>query len=136
MGTRCAALIKSEGCYSEYYYRHWDGCPANAGVDLLSMTQALEWNPEAICKVLKSRRTEYDGLSDENAIYVVFHATGFESAEDLPLDDPDYFYLIDFERKEIRCYEHMFKINAHDLASQPPFRILKWSKPILNWVIK
>lgn len=130
MGTRCVALIKSEENYSEYYYRHWDGYPSNAGADLLNLTQALEWNPVAMCDVLKSRHTESKGMSDETAIYVVFPAIGFESAEDLPLDDLDYFYLIDCDRKEIRCYEKMFRIDAHDLASLPSYRILKWRKPL------
>lgn len=130
MGTRCAALIKSNDNYSEYYYRHWDGYPSSAGADLLSLTQSLDWKPEEMCKVLKSRRTESEGMSDLNVMFIAFPAIGFERAETLPLNDLDYFYLVDCDRREIRCYENMFGIDVHDLATLPSYRILKWYHPI------
>lgn len=128
MGTRCAVLIKSESNYSEYYYRHWDGYPSSTGADLLSLTQTFEWEPEPMCKVLSKSSSE--GMSDEDTIYVAFPEIGFERAGDRPLTDLDYFYLIDCDSKEIRCYEKMLGINAHDLTSLPPYKVLKWRKPI------
>lgn len=130
MGTRCGALIKSDGNYSEYYYRNWDGYPSSTGADLLNLTQAMEWKPEAMCKVLKSRSSESEGMSDENTMYIAFPGIGFERAEGMPLTDLDYFYLIDCDRKEIRCYGKMFGINPHNLASLPPYKVLKWRNPI------
>lgn len=128
MGTRCAALIKSEDNYSEYYYRHWDGYPSRTGAELLNLTQALEWKPEAMCRVLS--RSTSEGMSDGDTIYVAFPEIGFERAGDLPLTDLDYFYLIDCDCKEIRCYENMFGINARDLSCLPRYKVLKWRKPI------
>lgn len=69
-------------------------------------------------------------MSDEDTIYVAFPEIGFERAGDIPLTDLDYFYLIDCDRKEIRCYEKMFGIDVHDLASLPLYKVLKWRKPI------
>lgn len=129
MGTRCAALIKSNGNYSDYYYRHWDSYPSSAGVDLLSLTQALEWKPGAMCNVL-SRRTESEGMSDETTIYRVFPSIGFECDDTLPLTDLDYFYLIDCDNREIRCYEKVFGINVRNLSSLPHYKVLKWRNPI------
>lgn len=81
-----------------------------------------------MCKVLSKSLSE--GMSDEDTIYVAFPEIGFERAGDIPLTDLDYFYLIDCDRKEIRCYEKMFGIDVHDLASLPPYKVLKWRKPI------
>lgn len=132
MATRSAALIKHEGNYSKYYYRHWDGYPTKAGADLLSMVEALKWNPDIMASVLESRYRVSEANSKEGSdlMSIDFPAIGFEDAEGLDLDDLDYFYLIDCDRKELRCYENMFRIDAHNLASLPPYKILKWSNTI------
>ncbi len=127
MATRSAALIKHEGNYSKYYYRHWDGYPKAAGVDLLNMVEAIKWNPEAMGLVLENRYRISEENLKEDIIFIEFPAVGFEDAEGMDLDDLDYFYLIDCDKKEIRCYENMFRIDAHDLSALPQYKILKWA---------
>lgn len=129
MATRCAALIKHGENYSKYYYRHWDGYPSRAGADLLNLVEALKWNPEAMVYVLEDRyrASETNFQEEVDCIFIEFPTIGFEDAESMDLDDLDYFYLIDCDQKEIRCHENMFRIDAHNLGSLPPYKVLKWS---------
>ncbi len=127
MATRSAALIKHEGNYSKYYYRHWDGYPTAAGVALLNMVGALNWNPQAMEHVLEDRYRVSEEIQQEDIMFIEFPTIGFEDAEGMDLDDLDYFYLIDCDKKEIRCYENMFRIDARDLSALPPYKILKWA---------
>lgn len=127
MSTRCAALIKHEGKYSKYYYRHWDGYPTRTGVDLLNMVEALKWNSEAMKCVLEGGHRPSKEVLQDDYMLIDFPTIGFEDAEGLKLNDLDYFYLIDCDQKEIRCHENMFRIDAHDLDSLPAYKILKWA---------
>lgn len=83
MGTRCNIKIKT-GDTTLWIYRHWDGYPAETGVDLARKLVNVKTADEFIAKLLKDDAYEVttDQHGDIEYLYTIkFMAPDYEGAE-------------------------------------------------------
>lgn len=104
MSTRCMIKICKKNFASEFVYHHCDGYPDGVGselVKILGYYKTVEWTPNKISNALESYDSQYEKDGDINA-----HG------------DEDYLYIIDCDKKTIKCYEANYNASFDDLGEE------------------
>ena len=85
MSTRCNILVRGRGRNITLYHHH-DGYPEGVGLDLKRRFFEKDWNAYAFANAL---------VKDTEDEYEVCFAID---------SDIDYLYIVDFDKREIRCF--------------------------------
>ena len=104
MGTRARILIKDKNV-SVSFHCNWDGYPSGIGYEIKSYLKTLKkWRIDDISKGILENSEINNSLLDKDRLW---QTTCDVSTE-------DYIYVIDTDRKTLRCYEHDYNVSLED----------------------